>query len=184
MKLDTEQKVLLFFGFVREYKGLKHLLKAMPDIISKESDVILLIAGDFGDQKEEYTHLIDNLEIGSFVRIEDGYIPDQDVELYFAACDLVVLPYESATQSGIAQIAFGFERPVVVTNTGGLPDVVEHDKTGYVVEPCNPKALAAAVKDFYDRGRREEFESNIKRQADRFSWSRMEERVSAFFEKE
>ena len=184
LNLDMEQKVLLFFGFVREYKGLKHLLKAMPDIISKEGNVILLIAGDFGDQKDEYTHLIETMGIKTSVRVEDGYIPDQDVEIYFAACDLVVLPYESATQSGIAQIAFGFERPVVVTNTGGLPDVVEHDKTGYVVEPCNPKALAAAVTDFYDRGRREELESNIKQQADRFSWSKMEERVSAFFEKE
>ncbi len=178
--LRQEQKVLLFFGFVREYKGLKHLLRAMPAIRDALQDVTLLIAGDFGEDKEDYLHLITELGIGDLVRVKEGYIPDQEVEVYFSAADLVVLPYESATQSGIAQIAFGFEKPVVVTNTGGLPDVVEDSVTGYVVEPCKPDALAAAVIDFYEKNRALEMTENIRNHAEYFSWARMEEKISEF----
>lgn len=179
--LGPETKVLLFFGFVREYKGLKHLLRAMPAVAERLGDVQLLVVGDFDQDKDKYVQLIAEQKIESHVRIVDGYVPDREVEKYFAACDLAVLPYESATQSGIVQIAFGFTKPVVVTNVGGLPEVVEDGATGYVVPPKDPAALADAVCRYYMEGKQTEFEENIRREAYRFSWDRMGEVVDGFF---
>jgi len=184
LAIERDEKVLLFFGFVREYKGLKHLLSAMPDISGRLEKVRLLVVGDFDGDREKYEELIRQNGIEKQVTIKDGYTPDKEVEGYFAAVDLVVLPYESATQSGIVQIAFGFDRPVVVTKVGGLPDVVEDGKTGYVVEPCNPQALTEGVVRFFKEKKEEEFRKNIEREAYRFSWERMGETVEAFFENE
>lgn len=182
LKMENEKKVLLFFGFVREYKGLKHLLRAMPYIMSRLENVELMVVGDFGENRQEYMDIIDELNIKDNIRLIDGYIPDQEVQQYFTASDLVVLPYESATQSGIVQIAFGLERPVIVTEVGGLPDVVDHGVTGYVVEPCNPKALAEAVIEYYINNVEEKFTESIRQQAYRFSWDRMREVIEAFIE--
>ena len=104
-----ETKLLLFFGFVREYKGLKHLLKAMPQVKEKLDNVKLMVVGSFGEDKADYRNLINGMQIEDCVEVVDGYTPDNEVEKYFAASDMVVLPYESATQSGIVQIAYGFE---------------------------------------------------------------------------
>ena len=124
--------------------------------------------------------LIENLGIDDFLQCHEGYIPDKEVEKFFAACDLVVLPYVSATQSGIAQIAYGFEKPVLATNVGGLPDVVLDGKTGRLVAPGNPAALAEAVVDFFREDRREMYKKNIEEQAYRFSWDRMRETIDSF----
>lgn len=97
------------------------------------------------------------------VEVVDGYTPDNEVEVYFSASDMVVLPYESATQSGIVQIAYGFQKPVLVTSVGGLPDVVTDNSTGYVVEPRNPRQLADAVVRFYQDGMEETFVENVKK---------------------
>lgn len=175
--IGETEKVLLFFGFVREYKGLKHIINAMPDIVSEIGNVKLMIVGDFGADREQYIKLVEEKGIGENVEIVEGYIPDREVEKYFAACDLVTLPYESATQSGIVQIAYGFEKPVVVTNVGGLPDVVTDGKTGYVVEPKNPKELANAVIKYYAENKEEEFSENVKAEAYKYSWDRMVEVV-------
>lgn len=174
---DVNSRQLLFFGFVREYKGLKHLLKAMPEIKRELDNVNLMVVGSFADDKEEYLNLIRNLQIEDCVKIVDGYVPDSEIEKYFAACDLVALPYESATQSGIVPIAYGFEKPVVVTNVGGLPDVVSDQKTGYVVESKRPDCLAEAVVDFFKNGRSEEMHNNVCREAYRFDWDRMRESI-------
>lgn len=179
--IGETEKILLFFGFVREYKGLKHLLRAMPMIMEEVQEVRLLIVGDFDGNREEYEELIRTLRIGERIKVIDGYTPDKEVEKYFAACDLVLLPYESATQSGIVQIAFGFERPVIVSRVGGLPEVVKDGETGYVTKPCAPEELADKVKQFFREGRAEEFEENIKKEAARFSWERMGEVLEAFF---
>lgn len=170
---QKNQKILLFFGFVREYKGLRYLLQAMPEIKNILSDVKLLIVGDFGNDKEQYIKLINQLEIKDVIDIYDGYIPDKEVEKYFAACDLVVLPYVSATQSGIVQIAYGFEKPVVVTTVGGLPDVVINGKTGYIVEPGNPNEIVNAIVDFYQKEQEKCMTEHVKNEAYRFSWDRM-----------
>lgn len=140
--INNNTKTLLFFGFVREYKGLKYLLRAIPMVSSKINDIKLLVVGDFGSDKQDYLDIIEELKIANKVDIYDGYIPDKDVEKFFAASDLVVLPYESATQSGIIQIAYGFEKAVIATDVGGLSEVVIHEKTGYIVPSRNSSELA------------------------------------------
>lgn len=180
LQLQEDEKVLLFFGFVREYKGLKHLLNAMPQVKEELKDVKLLIVGTFGDNKEDYMQLICEKKIEDCVRVIDGYTPDNEVEKYFAACDLVVCPYESATQSGIVQIAYGFEKPVIVTNVGGLPDVVTDGKTGYLVEPQNPAEIANAVIDFYKNNKCNDLTKGIDEEKYKYSWERMEHVISGF----
>lgn len=172
-----DRKLLLFFGFVREYKGLKHLIQAMPDIREQLGDATLFVVGSFGSDKEDYLRLIDRHQVQDCIEVVDGYTPDGDVEKYFAACDLVVLPYESATQSGIVQIAYGFEKPVVVTNVGGLPDVVTDGKTGYVVAPKSPEQLADAIVRYYQSDMEKAFVENVRKEAYRFSWDRLTEKV-------
>ena len=176
--IKPEEKILLFFGFVRKYKGLDYLIKAMPQVKEKISDCKLLVVGDFGDDKEEYIELINQLSVNDVIDIYDGYIPDKEVEKFFAACDVVVLPYISATQSGIVQIAYGFDKPVIATNVGGLPDVVTDGKTGYLVEVKNEKSIADAVISFYDNDCVSKFETGVKEENYRFSWDRMVEIIS------
>lgn len=177
--LSKNEKILLFFGFIRDYKGLDILLNAMPSAACAVQKLKLLVVGDFGseDNRRRYLNLIDTNHVGGYINIYDGYIPDREIEKFFAACDLVVLPYRSATQSGIVQIAYGFEKPVVVTKVGGLPDVVENGKTGYVVEMENPKQLAEAIACYFNDNREEEFTANVRNEAYRFSWDRIVEAI-------
>lgn len=177
---EQDAKLLLFFGFVREYKGLKHLLKAMPQIKKNLNNVKLMVVGSFGDDKTDYIKIIQDEKIQDCVEVIDEYTPDNEVEKYFAACDLVVLPYESATQSGIVQIAYGFEKPCIVTNVGGLPDVVTDGKTGYVVEAKNPEKLSEAIVKYFEEDKVEEFAKGVREEAYRFSWDRMVEIVDDF----
>jgi len=175
--IDEGAKILLFFGFVREYKGLKYLLEAMPQIVKKISDVQLWVVGDFGNDREVYFNQIETLDIKENIKVVEGYIADVEVEKYFAASNLVVLPYISATQSGIVQIAYGFEKPVLVTNVGGLPDVVINQKTGYVVEAGSAEEIATSVMDFFDNARADKFIEHIKKEEERFSWDTFVRRV-------
>lgn len=184
LDIGADDKVLLFFGLIREYKGLKHLLKAMPEIISNYPDIKLIIAGDFKGKKAEYEEWLNAEGVADHLIIRDGHIPIPEVEPYFAASDIVVLPYESATQSGVIQVAYGFGKPVVATRVGGLPDVVDHMQTGYVIEPQSPSEITKAVKDFYDNNRAETFSSYIADSAYRFSWERMEETIMSFLNEE
>lgn len=183
LDIEYDKKVLLFFGYVREYKGLKYLLQALPRIVRNlDGQVQLWVVGEFGADREEYTELINGLGIADYVNVVDSYTPDREVEQYFAAVDLVVLPYVSATQSGIVQIAYGFIKPVIVTNVGGLPDVVEDGKTGYVVEPEKPEEIAEAVCRFYEEDVERRLIENIEKEAQRFSWERMGEVIERFYE--
>ncbi len=183
LDIEYDKKVLLFFGYVREYKGLKYLLQALPRIVRNlDGQVQLWVVGEFGADREEYKELINGLEIGDYVNVVDSYTPDREVEQYFAAADLVVLPYVSATQSGIVQIAYGFIKPVIVTNVGGLPDVVEDGKTGYVVEPEKPEEIAEAVCRFYEEDVERHLIENIEKETQRFSWERMGEVIERFYE--
>ncbi len=176
-ELEEEQdtKLLLFFGFVREYKGLKHLLRAIPHVREELKNVKLMVVGSFANDKQDYMQLIHEAHIEDCVEIIDEYTPDNEVEKYFAACDVVVLPYESATQSGIVQIAYGFEKPVIVTSVGGLPDVVTDGKTGYVVEAGVSEVLTEAILKILEEGKAEELSCNVKQEAYRFDWRRMRE---------
>ncbi len=144
----AEDNVLLFFGFVREYKGLRYLLEAMPDIV-KTVDARLVIAGEFWQGRDAYLAMIEELGIGHKVTVVDRYIPNEEMPAYFSAADLVVLPYVSVTGSGQVQLAFGFERPVVVSRIGSLSEVVRDKETGFLVAPESPSEIAEAVAGFF-----------------------------------
>ncbi len=177
--LGADEEILLFFGFIRSYKGLKHLLRAMPAILAARPKAHLLVVGEFfeGD-KQDYLDLIGQTGIPQeALTIVDGYLPDREVEPYFAASDVVVLPYESATQSGIVQIAYGFEKPVVATAVGGLPEVVLDGVTGFVTPPGDDEALGAAVVRFFAEDKAETFREGIRKEAYKYSWDRMNETV-------
>ena len=183
LEVKEETPLLLFFGFVREYKGLKYLLRAMPAIKAQIPNIQLWVVGDFGEDKEDYIKLIEENHLGDNIVVVEGYIPDQEVEKYFAATDLVVLPYISATQSGIVQIAYGFEKPVVVTNVGGLPDVVDHEQTGLIVEKESVDDLAKAVIKFFDENNAEHYTAKIKEKMEEFSWGTMVKRIEELVKK-
>ena len=169
LNIPKNAKVLLFFGYVRKYKGLIYLIRAMPKIIKKIPEAYLLVVGEFWDNKEYYINEIKKLNIKDHVRIIDKYIPDEEVGIYFSAADVVILPYISATQSGVVQIAYAFDKPVITTNVGGLPDVVEDRKTGFIVEAKNPEKLAEVVIKYFKENRKEEFKRNIQKIKWKFS---------------
>lgn len=168
-RLGLSGNTLLFFGLIRRYKGLPRLLEAMPRIL-QSLDCTLLVVGEFYEGKDHCLKLISNLGFASHVRVIDRFVPDDEVSLYFSAADLVVLPYESATQSAIVPIAYAFERPIVATCVGGLPEAVRDGETGLLVEPHNGTALAAAIIRFYEEGLEMKFRHNIAQQK-RFSWA-------------
>ncbi|MCX8056690.1 MAG: glycosyltransferase [Ignavibacteria bacterium] len=159
--IGDEKKVLLFFGYIRAYKGLMNLIEAMPILLEKDENYFLLIVGEFYESKEKYFDRIKELEISKNVLVIDEFVPNEEVGIYYSAADVVVLPYNSATQSGILNIAYGFKKPVVVTNVGGLPELVEDGKTGFIVEPRNPKALAEGIEKCINASNFEDFQSNI-----------------------
>jgi glycosyltransferase involved in cell wall biosynthesis len=169
--LDSEQSVVLFFGLVRPYKGLGVLLQAMAHVPCAR----LLIAGEFYQPRLEYERRIAELGLASRVRIEDRYIPNEEVPLYFSAADVVVLPYLSATQSGVAKLAYHFERPVIVTNVGGLAEEVDEGKTGHVVPPNDPAALAKAIERILQEKNHVAFSAHVREFKKRFSWERVVE---------
>ena len=206
--IPEDEQVMLFFGFVREYKGLKHLInaeailkdqynknmhsleqdstdkdKGLSKVTEETSGVLsgipkLYIVGDFDGNKNEYLELIERQGLEEYVTVIDGYVPDREVEKYFSAANLVVLPYESATQSGIVQIAYGFRKPVIVTNVGGLPEVVDNGVTGDIIEPFDDNALADAIYIYFAEGRQETYTQGIIEREYRFSWDRMAELLS------
>jgi glycosyltransferase involved in cell wall biosynthesis len=169
--LAPEERVLLFFGFVRRYKGLRHLLEAMPRVVER-TGARLVVAGEFWKDKQIYLDRIAALGVADRVTILDRYLPNEEVADVFAAADLVVQPYETATQSAVTQMAFDLGRPVVVTAVGGLPESVRHGVTGYVVPPADPEAIADAVADFFGNARGPAMEAAVEADRDRFSWDR------------
>jgi len=171
-KLGLTGHVLLFFGFVRQYKGLDVLLDVMP-IIMKEKNITLLIVGEFWSDKQSYLDKIDHSGTSANVRIVDEYVPNEEIGIYFAASDLVVQPYISASGSGICQIAYGFDRPVVATNVGSLPEVVSDGVNGRLVEPCNPRSLALAIMESLEPAILSRFTMNANKTKEEFSWERM-----------
>ncbi|MCD6479113.1 MAG: glycosyltransferase [Candidatus Diapherotrites archaeon] len=170
------EKVLLFFGFVRPYKGLRYLIEALPEVLKKHN-CLLLIVGEFWEPKEQYLELIEKLGIKENVRIVDRYVPNEEVPLYFNASDAVVLPYVSSTESGIIQLAYGYNIPVITTRVGGNPDLIEHKKSGLLVKPCDAKALAKAINYFYDKKMEIKFKQAMKEKVHVFEWTEEKERA-------
>jgi len=166
------ERVVLFFGFIREYKGLRYLIESLPFVRAK-LDVHLLIAGEVWGDAKIYRDLISRLGMASSVTLVGKYIPNEEVARYFAASDLVVIPYVSATQSGIVQLAYGFGKPVVVSRVGGLPEVVEEGVTGYLVPPKDSASISNAVLDFYQHSREAGMSEAVRQKRSAFSWERL-----------
>jgi glycosyltransferase involved in cell wall biosynthesis len=173
--LDTP-RVLLFFGYVRGYKGLPVLLRTLP-LLPHLAETTLVVAGEFYEGKEEAEALISSLGLQDRVRLVDRYIPNEEVRLFFSAADVAVLPYRSATQSGIIQIAYQFDRPVITTDVGGLREVVDEGRTGFAVPPEDPAALAEAIGRFYAARGTTDFEANVRAWKSQFSWARLVEAI-------
>jgi glycosyltransferase involved in cell wall biosynthesis len=168
--IGTERPVLLFFGFVRRYKGLHVLLEAMPEIISRLPTALLIVAGEFYEDEQPYRDAVERLGIGDHVLIRSGYVSDSEIPLLFSAADVVVQPYITATQSGVAQIAYHFATPVITTDVGGLAETVRDGKTGFVVPPESPAELAEAVVRFETDGHGPGMSRSIVDERSRFGW--------------
>lgn len=170
LNLDPGKHYFLFFGFVREYKGLDLLLRAFAK--TKNDNYELIIAGEYYANENTYRSLIEELHLQNRIHQFNHFIPDEEVKYYFCAADLAVQPYKHATQSGVTQIAYHFEIPMLVTNVGGLAELVPDGKVGYVVEP-DVELIARALDDFASGNSRNFFIENIKEEKKRFGWNRM-----------
>jgi D-inositol-3-phosphate glycosyltransferase len=172
LDLEEDTNYILFFGFIRDYKGLDLLLTAFADERIRKRNLKLIVAGEYYTNPKPYTDLIEKLGIGDSLIMHTDFIPDSRVADYFCAADLVVQPYKSATQSGVTQIAYHFDKPMVVTDTGGLSEIVPDGVTGFVVHP-DPSAIASAIIRFYEEKRETEFAVNASLEKQKYSWGKM-----------
>ena len=172
LDLDPNYRYCLFFGLVRAYKGLDLLINAFADERLRKNDVKLIVAGEFYDDEKPYLEQIKKHNLEDFIIIENQYISDDNVKYYFNVADIVVQPYKSATQSGVTQIAYHFEKPMLVTNVGGLGEIIPDGKVGYVVEP-KPSSIADALVDFFENGRFDAFVEGVRDEKQTYQWSNM-----------
>jgi glycosyltransferase involved in cell wall biosynthesis len=168
----SESRVLLFFGLVRPYKGLRVLLPALAQAFPDEG-VRLLVAGEFWEPLSEYQALASSLGIADSITWRPGYVPNEELAPYLSAADAVVLPYTSATQSAVAQLAFAAGKPVITTAVGGLPDVVEDGVNGLLARPGDPEDLARVLRRFYDENLGPSLERGVRERSDRFHWQHL-----------
>jgi glycosyltransferase involved in cell wall biosynthesis len=169
--LGLQGDALLFFGFVRPYKGLKFLLKALPQIIKERPGLTLMVVGEFWKDKQAYLTLIEELGIRSHVMIVDRYVGNDEVPLHFAAADAVVLPYVSSSESGIIQLAYGLNVPIITTAVGGNVDLIEHGQSGILCKPASADALAGAILDFYGRNMEAQIKAGMRARSELFRWT-------------
>lgn len=174
LDLDPDYRYLLFFGFIREYKGLDWLLTAFADARIRKFPVKLLVAGEYYSSPQKYEQIIRDNNLEDHVVLHTRFIDDAEVPFYFGAADLIVQPYKSATQSGVTQIAYHFEKPILVTDVGGLGEIVPDGEVGYTVSP-DPEDITRAILDFLANRRSSEFIQHIKAGKSRFSWEKMVE---------
>lgn len=173
---EPQGPLVLFFGYIRPYKGLRYLIEALCEV-RERVPARLLVVGEFYEDAEPYKKLVEKLGLSAAVRFVDRYVANEEVEQYFAASDLVVLPYISASQSGIVQIAIAFDRPVVVTDVGGLPEAVAPGETGFVVPPRDPKAISSAIVRFFEEGWADRMAPRFAEHKARFSWRAMADSI-------
>lgn len=170
LNLNPENEYMLFFGLVRAYKGLDLLLEAFGKVKDQLPKLQLIIAGEFYEDEDKYRTLITNNGLIDRVIIKNEFIADADLRKYFGAANLIAQPYKSATQSGVTQVAFHFEKPMLVTNVGGLGEIVHDHKMGYAVEP-NAEAIAEAITDYYTNNRQADYTEYLILQKENYSWS-------------
>ena len=174
--LSKDFRYMLFFGLVRAYKGLDLLIDAFADGRLAKLPLRLMVAGEFYEGKEDYLQAIKSHGLEDKVVIRDEFVPDSEVKNYFNAADIVVQPYKSATQSGVTQIAYHFETPMLVTDVGGLKEIVPNGKVGYVTD-VDPQQIASALVDFFENQRHDAFVQHIQVEKQKYSWSRMVDTV-------
>ena len=167
--LNPTERIVLFFGLIRKYKGLDMLLDAFNEL-KYDKSIKLVIAGEFYEDKQPYLDLIEKYQIQDQIILHAKFIANEDVKLYFSAADLVALPYRSATQSGVTQVSFHFEVPTLVTNVGGLGEIIPHKVAGYVVD-SNGKAIAEGINDYFNNHRMEAFTEGMKKEKQKYDWS-------------
>ncbi len=182
LNLSASDNILLFFGIIRDYKGLDWLIEAYSKTNYKKNKLKLLIAGEFYTDDEPYRKLIEKFDLQDYLILHDHFISDEDVALYFNAANLVVQPYKHATQSGVAQIAYHFEKPMIVTNVGGLGEIVPNEKAGFVVEP-NVESIASGIDRFFNENREEEFIAGVKNEKSKYSWDIFIEALEKLYKK-
>ncbi len=174
LNIPLNENLILFFGFIRKYKGLDLLLKAMqilkngPQAISSPKNIKLLVAGEFYEDEKQYQDLIEQLNIKDSIILKTHFINDDEVKYYLCAADVLIQPYKNATQSGVTPLAYYFEKPMVVTNVGSLPALVPHEKCGLVTTP-EPESIAKAIERFYELGE-EHFIPHIRNEKKKYSW--------------
>jgi glycosyltransferase involved in cell wall biosynthesis len=171
LPIGENEKIILFFGFIRKYKGLDILLKAMADPVLANSSIRLLIAGEFYEDAGQYQKLIDELKISGKLILKTDFIPDGEVRNYICAADAVIQPYKHATQSGVTPLAYHFEKPMIVSNVGSFAEHVLHEQTGLVTEP-EPTALAGAIIRFYELGE-QYFIPHLRSEKKKYSWKNL-----------
>ena len=168
LTLPIDKKIILFFGFIRHYKGLDLLIEAMADQRVKDAEIVLLVAGEFYKDPKPYLEQIKHLGLEKSIILKTQFIQDDEVRYYICASDLVVQPYRNATQSGVTPLAYHFEKPMLVTNVGGLPMMVPNGKVGLVSEP-NPKSLANNIIEYFNKGE-QYFLPNLREEKKKYSW--------------
>jgi glycosyltransferase involved in cell wall biosynthesis len=174
--LDENCNYLLFFGFIRKYKGLTLLLNSFALLQQSNPNLKLIVAGEFYENSEPYLEQIKNLGLTDSVILRTDFIPNNEVGVYFSAADLVVQTYITATQSGVTQIAYYYNKPMLVTNVGGLAELVPHEVVGYVVER-DEQAIAQAINDYYTQNKEAEFTANIEVEKQKFTWKYLTEQL-------
>jgi D-inositol-3-phosphate glycosyltransferase len=182
LNLSQDYSYLLFFGFIRAYKGLDLLLEAFADKQLRNRKLKLIVAGEFYDDEAPYKHQIEKLGIKDDVILYDRFINEDEVASFFCAADLVVQPYRSATQSGVTQIAYHFDKPMLVTDVGGLSEIVPDGRCGYVVK-TEPEAIAGAIIDYFDNNRNIEFTAEVKKEKEKYAWTKMTAAIKDVFYK-
>ena len=173
--LDEKDRLILFFGFIRQYKGLDLLLKAMADTRIKKENIKLVVAGEFYEDDKAYLQLIRDNNLQEQVILKTNFIPDSEVKYFLCSGDCVVQPYKNATQSGVTPLAYHFEKPMIVTNVGGLPSLVPDEKVGLVCEP-EPGSIANAILKFYQLGE-QYFIPHLRSEKEKYSWSKLTEAI-------
>ncbi len=176
LRIDANENYLLFFGLIRAYKGLDILLDAWSKV--RHDGLRLIVAGEFYDDREKYEQALEAL--GGSVILHDRFILDEEVRYYFSVADAVVLPYRSATQSGVTQIAYNFCTPMIVTDVGGLAEIVPDDKVGYVCEPT-ADGVERAIEELYEGDNLARFGENIVQERKRFSWRAMCDKITEVY---
>lgn len=178
LNLPLDKKIVLFFGIIRAYKGLDLLIEAFQYI---HEDTLLVIAGEPYENFREYQVLIDKFKLGDRVYLYTRYIPNQEVSLFFSAADVCVLPYRSATQSGIIPICYHFDLPVVATNVGGLKEVIDDQKTGFILTSFQPQVMAEKINYYFSNQLKDGFIESIKKYKKRFTWESFSDSIIALY---